>query len=171
MELKELFTAAESLDGIYLQVGYGQAEYAEEITTFQKNKKVIFYDDFTQYNIGKAHDFCLDNYNNHKTAIVKGSYSNIVNKVDISTVAILVLNPPIEYFKDLLESIFPLLSESVYIYIPEYNSGGIYSSIANEYFDKHNLFANQRENSYILKVPPKLSVGGIKIKRDRTVID
>ena len=171
MELKELFTAAESLDGIYLQVGYGQAEYAEEIITFQKNKKVIFYDDFTQYNIGKAHDFCLDNYNNHKTAIVKGSYSSIVNKVDISTVAILVLNPPIEYFKDLLESIFPLLSESVYIYIPEYNSGGIYSSIANEYFDKHNLFANQRENSYIVKVPPKLSVGGIKIKRDRTVID
>ena len=171
MELKELFTAAESLNGIYLQVGYEQGEYIREILTFEKNKRSLIYDDFSNYHYGTAYDFALDNVKEHKVGVIKGNYADITSKVDLSTVAILNLNPPIEYFKNLLETIFPLLSENVYIFIPEYSTGGIYSDIANEYFNKHNLFANQRENSYIVKVPPKLSVGGNKVGRDRTVID
>jgi len=171
MELKELFTAAESLNGIYLQVGYGQGEYIREILSFDKNKRSLFYDDFSNYHYGTAYDFALNNVKKHKIEIIKGNYAEIASKVDISTVAILNLNPPIEYFKNLLETIFPVLLDNVYIYIPEYSTGGVYSDVANEYFNKHNLFANQRENSYIIKVPPKLSVEGSKVGRDRIVID
>lgn len=166
MELKELFTVAESVEGIYLQIGYGQGELAQEITSFDKNRKCFFYDDFTNYHYGTAYDYALDNINKHHTVVKRGKWEEITSKIDISNVAIIYFNPPIEYFQSLLETIFPLLKDNSVIYIPE-----LYSEIANNYFDKENLFAGKRNNSYLVKVPPKIVINTTKVGRDNIVID
>lgn len=161
MNIAQLLSTAK-LDGTFLCVGYGRGEDATELSTIKTDIVSIFYDDFSNYSIGKAKDFSLDNQSNVNN-IVGGPYNKINYKVNLNKVSVIKYKCPVSSFSEILEITFPYLRKDTIIYIPDYNKNGVYTSIANKYFDLHKLFVTQRNSSYIIKVPPfqKIYEGGI----------